>query len=612
MKKTTLALVVLAISGWTFADTLETARWQAEIDAAAAKGGGRVVVGPGIHPVGTLWLRSNVELHLAEGAVLLASADKADYNALDAYPENSSCPIENWVGRHLIIAHSVTNVALTGKGVIDGNGEAFFEERVWFVGVYGRRDKMRGDEPTSTGEPFAVWRYGIRWSKAWDDPRPGQMVQFIKCRDVRVEGVKLRNAPCWNLHIWGCDRAHVSDVTVRASRSAANTDGIDIDCSADVTVERCDIDVGDDGVTFRGAEKRLGIVKPCERVTVRDCSIAACSSPFRLGVGTGLVRDILIENVRVWRGGGVLTYSCAYENRGGCDVENVTVRNLVAEGCFAAEVGRNDPLGPDNRFGVRNIKIENCDFARSPAGYGVVANGRNVRLHKVREAIRPDEGSWAGIQRSHTETAEAAFASVVSAGPVAFAVTLPKGASATNPTVRAKDGSFAVVREGDVCRFTVPGPGEYVFEPDATRRHALSLFVNAPRTWNEKWTRSFGPGEHFVGTLRLKDGDRIFLDENAVVYGGIVGENVKDVKICGWGVIDTGCYGRFGLSPETSREKSLSNLAFYGCTDVTVEGPVCVDAAYRCIRTENCERVTFDNVKTAGQWRYDAGTSGAR
>ena len=429
--------------------------------------------------------------------------------------------------------------------------------------------------------------HGIRWSKAWDDPRPGQMVLFVKCRDVRVEGVALVNSPCWNLHVWGCDRVTVRNVTVRASRSAANTDGIDIDCSSDVLVERCDIDVGDDGVTFRGSEKRLGVRKPCERVKVRDCSIAACSAPFRFGVGTGLVRDILIENCRVWRGGEVLTFSCAYEGRGGCDIENVTVRNVVAEGCSGAGSYRNCQLGPDNEFGVRNVRIENCDFMRSPAGYGVAVDGRPVRVHKVRRLARPSGRCRTGVQRSQSETEAAAFASVTSAGPVTFEVTPPGD-------------------KGDAVRYVVPGPGQHVFAPDGVRRPMLMLIVNPPKAWNEKWTRTFGPGEHYVGTLRLRDGDRIFLDENAVLHGNIVGENVRDVKVCGTGVIDTGCYENFDVAPAAKGVRSVSNVTLFSCRDVTVDGPVLVDAAARPVTTAGCERVTFVNIKELGQWRSGA------
>ena len=583
----------------------ETAKWQNAINQASARGGGRVVVSKGVHVVGTLWLKNNVDLHLEEGAILRASSNKADYNDEKAYPENASSWIENWVGRHFIIAHSVTNVTVSGAGIIDGSGEDFFEKRVWAFGVYKYRDKMRGDEPSHIEfkRRWTIWMYGMRWSRLWDDPRPGQMVQFVNCQNVRVEGVALINAPCWNLHIWGCNQVVVRDVAVRASRSAANVDAIDIDCSSDVLVERCDIDAADDGVTFRGNERPLGKSLPCERVKVRDCSIAVCSAPFRFGVGAGLVREILIENCRVWRGGEVLTFSCAFEGRFGCDIENVTVRNVVAEGCASGESGRNAPLGVDNQFGIRNITIENCDFTRSPAGYRVSVNGQPVRLHKTRRVTDFTTFKRADIQRAYSQTEETAFVSVTAANPLTLVVELPKGIIASNPMIRSSAHTISVTNEGSVCRMTLPEAGRYIFEPDGTGRHALTIFVNAPKEWKEKWTRIFGPEEHFVGTLHLKDGDRIFLDENAVIHGNIVGENVHDVKICGTGVIDTGCYENFESCLWKENETQVGNLALFSCSDIVIDGPVLVDAADRCFKAINCERVTLNNVKAAGQWR---------
>jgi len=581
---------------------VETSKWQSAIDAVAAKGGGRVTVGPGVHVVGTLWLRSNVELHLERKAVLKASTDPKDYNALDAFPENFSSKTENWVGRHLILAREAENVSITGEGVIDGNGEEFFERRVWAVDVYGRRDKMRGDEP-SAGSGSPAWRQGIRWSKDWNDPRPGQMVEFVRCRNVRVEGVGFRDATCWNLFFYGCDDVVARDLVIRAPSSSANTDGIDIDCCRRVTVERCDISVGDDAITFRGSEQRLGEKSPCDGVTVRNCTLACSSAVFRFGVGTGLVRNVLIENCRAYRGCAVLDFTLSYEGRGGCDVENVTVRNVVAEGCAVPE--HRTAMGATNTFGVRNVTIENCDFARSPAGYGVTVNGRSVKVHKVRQSAQAYNWWWSGLQRSVSQTEEAAFASVESAGPVDVEVKLPRDAKAPLPTVRPLRHGVAVTVEGDVARFRLPGPGQYVFEPDATRHHALALFVNPPRTWNEKWTHRFGPGEHYVGTVNLKSGDRVYVDAEAVVHGNFVAQDVTDAKICGYGVVDAGCYDRVGDKDYHAHPYDVSNLAFYRSRNVRVEGPVFVDSALWCVATFDCDDIVFDRIKLVGEWRYN-------
>ena len=112
---------------------LSTAAVQAAMDACAAAGGGRVVMPAGTYLCGTLWLKSGVELHLAHGAVLQASGNIDDYNEADAYPQNFCYAAEEWVGRHLLIAHECENVAVTGTGVIDGAAQAYYAppEKRW-------------------------------------------------------------------------------------------------------------------------------------------------------------------------------------------------------------------------------------------------------------------------------------------------------------------------------------------------------------------------------------------------------------------------------------------------------------------------------------------------
>ena len=106
--------------------TLCTEQIQAAIDACYLSGGGRVAVPPGCYRIGTIWLKSHVELHLEHGSTIIGSDNLDDYNALDAYEQNFSVKeSENWVGKHMIIAHECVNVAVTGTGTLNGNREHF-------------------------------------------------------------------------------------------------------------------------------------------------------------------------------------------------------------------------------------------------------------------------------------------------------------------------------------------------------------------------------------------------------------------------------------------------------------------------------------------------------
>lgn len=124
-KLTLAALAVIAVQtvcgqAVRCSEPVTTASLQAAIDRVSKSGGGRVEVPSGTWAIGTVWLRSGVELHLPEGAVLKGSANLDDYNAEDAYPQNFCFGSEGWSARHLIIALEVRNVAITGKGAIDG------------------------------------------------------------------------------------------------------------------------------------------------------------------------------------------------------------------------------------------------------------------------------------------------------------------------------------------------------------------------------------------------------------------------------------------------------------------------------------------------------------
>ena len=105
-----------AQSGMT---TICTTAIQEAIDACASSGGGRVTIPAGTYVSGTIWLRSHVELHLEHGARLIASTNREDYNALDAYPQNYSWPPEEWVGQHFILAVEVEDVVVEAEDIED-------------------------------------------------------------------------------------------------------------------------------------------------------------------------------------------------------------------------------------------------------------------------------------------------------------------------------------------------------------------------------------------------------------------------------------------------------------------------------------------------------------
>lgn len=292
--------------------TVCSAQIQAAIDACYTSGGGRVTVPAGNYRIGTIWLKSNVELHLEHGSVIKGSDNLEDYNELDAYEQNFSVKeSENWVGKHMVIAHECVNVAVTGTGTLDGNGVHFLGELEPFPGV--------------------AWFEGIRHSKDREACRPGQLLCFIECQRVTVTDITITNQPCWGCFLHGCEYATIRGVKVFAPHTTACADGIDIDCCRYVTVSDCIIDTADDGITLRGATACLkDTSKICEYITISNCVLGVNSSAFRIGVGTGLVRHIRISNICIHRGANAVRIMTAYQGRGCVSIEDVSISHLTA------------------------------------------------------------------------------------------------------------------------------------------------------------------------------------------------------------------------------------------------------------------------------------------
>ncbi len=343
---------------------------QKAIDAA---GGGRVIVPKGTWVSGTIWLKSQVDLHLEKGAVLKASPDLADYNAEDAYPENFGCPKEEyWRGLHFIICHRQEYVAITGEGEINGNGDVFFD-----------------DEPKPYYDwmkPGAeCWWNGIRWAKDKKNLRPGQLVVFVKTNGITVKGITIRNSPCWSLFFHGCSNVEVFDYTVRNGMNDGNTDGVDVDCCQNVTMRNLDIDTGDDAIAIRASGARLGLdpQPACENVRISKAKLRSTSSVFRIGVGQGEIKNVVVEDIQSDRGGTAINMNTLYgpADKYGVDMSDVTFRNCTFDNCRSAYALVT--AGKALKYGIRNVTFDGVRFTGP--------DGKPQKLHYRIEGEKPIE-----------------------------------------------------------------------------------------------------------------------------------------------------------------------------------------------------------------------------
>jgi len=217
--------------------TKDTIGLQKAIDACERQGGGTVVLTAGTYLSGPIVLKSNVTLQLDKGATLLGSADHADYPAKIEFREPGL--------QSLVSAANAANVAITGEGVIDGNGESWWEMA------------------------RAVKGAGIMGS---DHPRP-RLVVFDHCRHVRVEGVAIQNSPMWQLVPYYSDDVVIRNIKVLAPAHSPNTDAIDPFSSSHVVIDHVLADVGDDDIAIKsGAINSPGPDDPSREITITDCT----------------------------------------------------------------------------------------------------------------------------------------------------------------------------------------------------------------------------------------------------------------------------------------------------------------------------------------------------
>ena len=259
----------------------DTSAIQRAIDAAHEAGGGEVLLVAGTYLSGSLFLKSNVDFHLAAGATLKGSPDPADYNAPDVCPQNSTYKPESSFGAHLLLCIEQENVRVRGPGKIDGNSEVFLVD-------------------PATGR---TWGYdpAVRWKGQGDIPwRPSQMLYFVESRAIRVEDAELADAPYWTLFLHGCEHALVRGLYIHNERERFHThngDGIDIDCCRHVTVSDCQIDTADDCITLRANGTRLKKPRDCAFVAIANCDLSSSCNAVRLGVGTGAIHHVVLTGI---------------------------------------------------------------------------------------------------------------------------------------------------------------------------------------------------------------------------------------------------------------------------------------------------------------------------
>ena len=350
---------------------------QAAIAAAHAAGGGRVIIPGGQwQSDGPIHYRSNVEIHLAEGAVLQFLP------TVDHYLP----PVRTrWEGTEvftyspMIYAENCENIALTGTGTIDGQGEEHWLPWRDTQGPIQRALRNMGRDGVPVDERIFIGERRLR----------PHFVQFNRCRRVLVDGVRLLDSPFWMVHPLFCEDVIVRNL--RCKSDHVNGDGVDPDSSRRVLIENCDFDVGDDGVSLKSGRDqdgwRVGI--PTEDVVVRNCRYSG-NAGGGLAIGSemsGGVRNVFVDGFELPRAKHTL-YFKANLDRGGL-ISDIFIRNITAGETQSLLVFTNDYhsyRGGNYPPRFERVLVENVEVRTT--GVGISIDGHEEA--RVRDIVLRD------------------------------------------------------------------------------------------------------------------------------------------------------------------------------------------------------------------------------
>lgn len=323
--------------------TLNTKTIQKAIDECSAKGGGRVLVPNGLWLTGPIVLKDNVNLNLAVGATILFTADKSQYPLVKANWEG----YEQMRNQSPVSANGATNIAITGKGIIDGNGDGWRavkkdkltetqwkkllasggeltdDKRIWLPSASfakGQREKDPGRILPGRDEAY--------FQSVKDFLRPNLLV-FTNCDRVLLEGVTFQNSPAWCIHPLMSKNITIRNIFVKNPWYGQNGDGIDLESCSNVLIENSILDVGDDGLCIKSGRDADGRARamPTKDVIIRGCTVYASHGGFVVGSEmSGGANNIYVSNC-TFIGSDIGLRFKTTRGRGGI-VENIFIKDI--------------------------------------------------------------------------------------------------------------------------------------------------------------------------------------------------------------------------------------------------------------------------------------------
>ena len=393
--------------------TLDTAAIANAIRACAAAGGGTVLFPPGKYVTGTFEMLSNITLNLEAGAVIAGSKNVGDYGKIGdfglgkEYGKDSSGEGDR-VG--IIVARNAHDIAIVGRGAIDGSGDDFMDMATPHIGA--DFDAQYTRNPEGFARAMQDTSYGPVEPKQHGAGRPGTMLIFLHCRNLLIRDVTLRAAPNWTLHLQSTEQAVISGIHIDNNPLIPNNDGIDcMDCKH-VHISDSDIRTGDDDFAIVGSED----------VNVTNCSMSSRSAAIRLeNTRSSTFQNLTMESNR---GIGIFHRGDKNEITDAVLFSNITIRTKLIPGHWW---GKAEPIyiavtsceGGACKGGVRNVTFSNVTVdsesgvmiygaSGSPVA-GLTLDRVRLRIHAPEPTISTTVGGNFDLRWTGSNVKEAIF-----------------------------------------------------------------------------------------------------------------------------------------------------------------------------------------------------------
>lgn len=346
--------------------TVTTKAIQKAIDTCSNTGGGTVYIPTGTFVTGAIQLKSRVHLKLESGAVLKGSRQVSDY-------------LLNGFLQGMFFGEDITDVTISGDGLIDGNGTSFFDatklhDYIDFDKKYIRQGQAYLDALKPVDGPILY------------KSRPGMLMVIMHSENIKITGVKIIDSPNWTIRIGNCQDVLVDGITITSNPLVPNSDGLHITISRNVRIANCNIEAGDDALIVSGLSDEIDTdnrpsvstkkvyqygnkTNYAENVVATNCVLKSFSSGIRVGYGSGNIRNVIFSNMVIYNSNrGILINA-----RESGSIDNVLFENFTIETKHIGGTwwGRGEPVhissvrifkdsinGTISNITMRNLKIK--------------------------------------------------------------------------------------------------------------------------------------------------------------------------------------------------------------------------------------------------------------